>query len=166
MSREINLYENKLRFNIEDEFVDMEPDECRQYFSGQTPEKIFSIPEKKAFITVMRSGNRLEPPETEKRLNEYYYAYSRSAASFSNGKMVKRELNNGDAMGVFHFGSTTVERNLLNFFALLSVDGQEVIMTLHCAAEDSMRLGKEFVKTLDSVQVDYEGSGNGYFFYK
>ena len=161
MSREINLYENKLRFNIEDEFVDMEPDECRQYFSGQTPEKIFSIPEKKAFITVMRSGNRLEPPETEKRLNEYYYAYSRSAANFSNGKMVKRELNNGDAMGVFHFGSTTVERNLLNFFALLSVDGQEVIMTLHCAAEDSMRLGKEFVKTLDSVQVDYEGSGNG-----
>lgn len=161
MSREIILYENKLRFNIEDEFVDMEPDEYRQYFSGRMPEKIFGIPEKKAFITVMRSGNGLELPETEKRLNEYYYAYSRSAANFSNGKMVKRELNNGHVMGVFHFGSTTVERNLLNFFALLSVDGQEVIMTMHCAAEDSMHLGKEFVKTLDSVQVDYEGSGNG-----
>lgn len=154
MSREINLYENKLRFNIEDEFEDMDPNECRQYFARQTPEKIFGIPDKKAFITVMRSGNGLEPSETEKRLNEYYYAYSRSAANFSNGKMVKRELNNGGVMGVFHFGSTTVERNLLNFFSLLSVDGQEVIMTMHCAAEDSMRLGKEFVKTLDSVQVD------------
>lgn len=154
MSREINLYENKLRFNIEDEFEDMDPNECRQYFAGQTPEKIFGIPDKKAFITVMRSENGLEPLETEKRLNEYYYAYSRSAANFSNGKMVKRELNNGGVMGVFRFGSTTVERNLLNFFSLLSVDGQEVIMTMHCAAEDSMRLGKQFVKTLDSVQVD------------
>lgn len=154
MSREIILYENKLRFDIEDKFEDIDPDECRQYFAGQIPEKIFGIPEKKTFITVMRSGNGLEPSETEQRLNEYYYAYSRSVANFSNGKMVKRELNNGDIMGVFHFGSTTVERNLLNFFALLSVDGKEVIMTMHCSAEDSMRLGKEFVKTLDSIQVD------------
>ena len=87
MSREINLYENKLRFNIEDEFEDMDPNECMQYFAGQTPEKIFGIPEKKAFITVIEKWKTdWNRQETEKRLNEYYYVYSRSAANFSNGK--------------------------------------------------------------------------------
>lgn len=153
MSRKISLYGDKLRFDISSEFKDMDLDECRQYFVGHMPEKIFGIPEKKAFITVMRNRNRLESSETEKRLNDYYYAYSRSVANFSNGKMVKRELDNGDSIGVFHFGSTTTERNLLNFFVLFSIEGKEIIMTMHCAAEDSMRLGKEFVKILDTVQV-------------
>lgn len=153
MSKHIALYENELEFELPDEFETLDAEVCERYFNGQLPEHIYGILEKQAFITVSRKKEALKQESLEKRLNEYYHAYSRSTANFSNGKMVKKALDNGKAIGAFHFSSTTVERNLLNFVVLFDTAGYETIMTMHCGAKDSMKLGKLFMETLDSIRV-------------
>ena len=100
-----------------------------------------------------RAEIRLEASDIEKRLNEYHHVYSRSTANFGNVRMAKKHLDQGGEIGAFQYTSTTVERDLRNLFVLLSVEGKETVITMHCSAQDALTVRKSFMKILDSIHV-------------
>lgn len=67
---------------------------------------LYGIEEKKAFISITRTDTAIAEEDLEKRISEYYQAYSRSVANFANGGIAKRILQDGTTIGDFHYTST------------------------------------------------------------
>ena len=153
MNNTISVLDDKVRLNIPDEFSIMSDEEAKHFFQNTTPDILYGIEDKKAFISITKTDIKIEDDNIDSRLAQYYELYRRSVANFSNGKLAKRTLNNGKPIGAFHYTSTSAERNLLNFFVLFPLDDNEVVMTMHCSAEDSPILGGKFMQVANTIPV-------------
>ncbi len=153
MNTEVRFYDEKLSISIPEEFKKLNAEQTKEYFNYSQPEFAYANEEKKAIITITKTNTELFDESLEDRLVEYYNIYQRSVANFSNGNMAKKLCVGGSKIGMFHYTSTSVERDLLNFFCLLAVDTCEVMVTLHCAIADSPILGKKFMEVVNSIDV-------------
>lgn len=153
MGKVVSFYDEKLSISIPEEFERLHTEQIKNYFNNSQPEFAYAYEDKRAVITITKPDIELSENNLEDRLVEYYNIYQRSVANFSNGNMAKKLCNSGKKIGMFHYTSTSVERDLLNFFCLLSLDDKEVMVTLHCAILDSPELGKKFMDVINSIDI-------------
>lgn len=153
LSKEVRFYDEKLSICIPEEFQKLNSEQIKEYFNNNQPEFAYANEEKRAVITITKTNTELFDESLEDRLVEYYNIYQRSVANFSNGNMAKRMCLGGSKIGMFHYTSTSIERDLLNFFCLLVIDTCEVMVTLHCAIIDSPIFGKKFMEVVNSIDV-------------
>lgn len=149
----ISLFGEKVKMKIPEEFTLMTTEQAKLFFLGTVPEILYGIEEKRAFISITHTDITIETENLERRITEYYQLYNRSIANFANGGLAKRLLQDGTPIGVFHYTSTTADRDLINYFALFPLKGKEVVMSMHCSIEDSLVIAKKFLEVLNSITI-------------
>lgn len=158
LSNVIRAYDDTIELMIPEEFEEIAPDHIKGRFKNNKPDVLYEHKTNKAMITLTKSDSIVFSDDVESRLSEYYIAYQRSVAGFANSKLAIKTLEGDRKIGTFHYTSTSIDRDWLNFFVLLEIEGKEAVITLHCFAEDSPLLGIKFMQVLNSIRYLQESS--------
>ena len=153
MNNTIFLYDDTLKLELPDSFVKYVKEDVQKCFQGDAPDFVYGIEDRKTIVSITKTNIDIKAEDFDTRLQEYYTLYSRNVPSFSAGKLVKKELNDGNEIGAFQYISTSAERDLLNFFVLLPLNKKECIITMHCSIEDGFYYGLTFMHILNSIEA-------------
>ena len=151
------LFDAKLRFQIPEGFKQVPDEEIAHYYPAKQPDILFENKENGALIAVAKLENELAADALEARIQEYAAVYQRSVPNFANCKIGKRTLPNGKQLGMFYYTSTTAQRDLLNYVVLSSLDGKEIMLTLHCNCKDCPAYAEKLMRTINSVEIHDAG---------
>lgn len=151
MTNKINLYENKVMFNLPKEFV--LDSEAEKYFISTKPEYVFIDNETKALVSVLKTEYEITDIKIEDRITDYFELHRRSVANFANFNMAKKKTKSGVDIAALYYTSTSQTRNLYNFFVLTYLDNHELIFTLHCNIEDIPKFGIKFMNVVNSIDI-------------
>lgn len=151
MNKEINLYDNRVVFQLPEEFVVVQ--DINKYFLSAKPEIAFVEQETKALVSVLKTEYKTSGITIEDRITEYCELYKRSVPNFDNFKIAKKKTKSGAEIAAFYYTSTSPERDLYNFFILTSLDEYELIFTLHCGVENASQFGIKFMNILNSIDI-------------
>ena len=158
LSNKIRAFDETIELMIPEEFEEIMSDQIKGRFKNNKPDVLYEHKIMKAMITLTKSDLTVFSADVESRLSEYYIAYQRSVAGFANSQLAIKTLYCSRKIGTFHYTSTSIDRDWLNFFVLLEVDGQEAVITLHCSREDSPLLGMKFMQVLNSIRYLQDAS--------
>lgn len=148
------IFDGKLTLGVPEDFVELSEQEIGEYYRNEKPSKVFANKDKGAILSASLLEQTLEVENVEKRIQEYAVLYQRSIPNFANCKIAKRPLDNGTYIGIFHYTSTTVDKNLFNYIVLACVDGKEALITMHCDINDCPAYAEKFMKAINSICVN------------
>lgn len=151
MTKEINLYDNRVIFQLPEEFVAVQ--DINKYFLTAKPDFAFVEQETNALVSVLKTEYKTTGVTIDDRIMEYCDLYKRSVPNFGNFKIAKKKTKSGAEIAAFYYTSTSPERDLYNFFILTSIDECELIFTLHCGIENASLYGIKFMNLLNSIDV-------------
>ena len=151
MTKEIKLYDNKVIFQLPEEFVAVQ--DINRYFLSVKPDFAFVEPETNALVSVLKTEYKTSGVTIDDRIIEYCELYKRSVPNFDNFKIAKKRTKSGTEIAAFYYTSTSPERDLYNFFILTSLDECELVFTLHCGVENASVYGIKFMNILNSIDV-------------
>lgn len=150
MNKEISLYDNKLKMQIPEQFVQSK--DMDKFFVGAKPDFLYVDEKTDALISVTYTENQ-SAEDIDKRIAEYCELYRRSVPNFANCKIAKKKTGSGQDIAAFYYTSTTPARDIYNFFVLTSLEGRELTVTLHCDIRNIPDYGMEFMNILNSIDV-------------
>lgn len=151
MSKDVCLYDNKVRICLPDEFEDRE--DVEQFYSSGKPDFLFKGRETNAVLSVSKVENISPKSSLEERINGYFNLYRTIIPNFDHYKIAKKVTKSGTEIAAFHYTSTSRERVLYNLFALTFVDNQDFIFLLHCDLEKIGACGIKFMNILSSITM-------------
>lgn len=151
MSKDICLYDNKLRICLPDEFEARE--DAEQFYSSGKPDFLFVSRETNAVLSVAKAENTSPDSSLEERINGYFNLYRTIIPNFDHYKLAKKVSKSGTEIAAFYYTSSSQERVLYNLFALTFVDNQDYIFSLHCDLEKIGACGIKFMNILSSVTM-------------
>lgn len=151
MTKEIKLYDNRVFFQLPEEFVAVQ--DINKYFLLAKPDFAFVEQETKALVSVLKTEYKTSGITIDERIIEYFELYKRSVPNFDNFKIAKKRTKSQVEIAAFYYTSTSSERDLYNFFVLTSLDEYELLFTFHCGAENASIYGIKFMNILNSIDV-------------
>lgn len=151
MYKEIKLYDDKVVFNLPEEFAEVK-DTGNLFLSGK-PDFVFSDNKTNALVSVLKTDFKASDTLIDDRIVEYCDIHKRAVPNFDNFKIAKKNTASGNEIAAFYYTSTSPKRDLYNFFVLTYLDGYELIFSFHCGVEDAVQFGVKFMNILNSIDV-------------
>lgn len=152
MTKEIKLYDNRVYFQLPEEFVAVQ--DINKYFLSAKPDFAFVEQETNALVSVLKTEYKTTGVTIDDRIIEYCELYKRSVPNFDNFKIAKKRTKSGAEIAAFYYTSTSPERDLYNFFILTSIDECELVFTLHCGVDKASVYGIKFMSILNSIDIE------------
>lgn len=137
---------------IPDGYTQATKEEIAKHFPVNQPNNMLINRSTNSYITFTITGAELQPSMVESKLAQYYNAYKRTVGGFQSGEIAKKDTKKS-VIGAFQYLSTTLDRDLFNIFVLTSMQGKELIITMHCDQRSVSSEGLKLMNSISSIEV-------------
>ncbi len=152
MSNETTIvFEELLKLDIPEGFRPATQAELERFPQEGKLGSMYIRDEGPSYITLTKTGNELHDEQVEERLKHYCTAYRRMLPGFQLGQMAKKKTD-CLTVGTFFCQSTTLDKDLFHAFAVIAIEGSEVVITMSCEVKRAMQQGKLFMDCINSMR--------------
>ena len=153
MSKNIELYNRKLKFILPESYHEVVPEEIKKLpILNNKLDHVFVSAHGKSFVTVNCNGKELKAEEIENRIQYYYNTYRRISPGFEATDIMRKDKN-AFSVCAFYFKSTTLTDDWYNLIAVTQIDNKEILVTMHSCMDMLFKENTTFMNLVASLEI-------------